>query len=43
MMRDLKFCLRMCAAFVAIMLILDIAQKWDDTETEHARVSMRNT
>jgi hypothetical protein len=40
---DLKFCLRMCAAFVVIVLILGIAQKWDDTETEHVRVSMRNT
>jgi hypothetical protein len=42
-MRDFKFCLRMCAAFVAIVLILGIAQKWDDAQTEHIRVSMRNT
>ncbi|MFM0689272.1 hypothetical protein PQQ77_25080 [Paraburkholderia strydomiana] len=43
MMRDLKFCLRMCAAFVAIFLILGIAQKWDDAETARVRVSMRKT
>jgi hypothetical protein len=42
-MRDLKFCLRMCAAFVAIVVILGMAQKWDDAQTEHVRVSMRNT
>jgi hypothetical protein len=42
-MRDLKFCLRMTAALVAIVVILGIAQKWDDAETEHVRVSMRNT
>jgi hypothetical protein len=42
-MRDLKFCLRMGAAFIAIVVILGIAQKWDDAETEHVRVSMRNT
>jgi hypothetical protein len=42
-MRDLKFCLRMCAAFVVIILILGITQKLDDAETEHVRVSMRNT
>jgi hypothetical protein len=33
----------MCAAFVAIVVILGIAQKWDDAQTEHVRVSMRNT
>ncbi|SDR47307.1 hypothetical protein [Paraburkholderia tuberum] len=42
-MRDLKFCLRMCAAFGAIVLILGVAQKWDDAQTESVRVSMRNT
>jgi hypothetical protein len=42
-MRDLKFVLRMCAAFIVIVLILGIAQKWDDADTERTRVSMRNT
>jgi hypothetical protein len=42
-MRDLKFFLRMCAAFIAIVLTLAIAQKWDGAETEHVRASMRNT
>lgn len=42
-MRDLKFGLRMCAAFIVIVITLGIAQKWDDAEAEHVRVSMRNT
>jgi hypothetical protein len=42
-MRDLKFCLRMVAAFIAIVVILGIAQKWDDADTEQVRASMRNT
>jgi len=42
-MRDLKFCLRMFAAFIAIVLVLGIAQKWDDADTDHVRASMRNT
>ncbi|MCX4154962.1 MULTISPECIES: hypothetical protein [Paraburkholderia] len=42
-MRDLKFLLRLCAAFVAIVLVLGLAQKWDDAQTEHVRASMRST
>ncbi|MFP4895618.1 hypothetical protein [Paraburkholderia sp. EG304] len=42
-MRDVKFCLRLCAAFVAIVVILGIAQKGDDEQTEQVRVSMPNT
>jgi hypothetical protein len=42
-MRDLKFCLRMCAAFVVIILILGVTKKWDDADTKRVRVSMRNT
>lgn len=40
-MRDIKFCLRMLAAFAVILAILAIAQKWDNAETEQVRVSMR--
>jgi hypothetical protein len=42
-MRDLKFCLRMFAAFIAIVLVLSIAQKWDDADTDHVRASIPNT
>lgn len=41
-MRDLKFLARMVFAFAAIVLVLGIAQKWDDTESMQVRVSMRN-
>lgn len=36
-MRDLKFIVRMCAAFVAIVLLLGVAQKWDGEQTDHVR------
>ncbi|MDR6447444.1 hypothetical protein J2794_003560 [Paraburkholderia terricola] len=42
-MADLKFFVRLVAAFVAIVVILGIAQKLGDAETEHISVSMRNT
>ncbi|MFM0210416.1 hypothetical protein PQQ96_23725 [Paraburkholderia sediminicola] len=43
-MRDIKFAVRMCAAFVAIVLILAKMQQWDDAETVHVRAVMaRNT
>jgi len=42
-MRDLKFLARLIFALTAIVLIMAITQKWDDAETEHVRISMRNT
>jgi hypothetical protein len=42
-METLKFGLRMCAAFVAIVVILGIAQKWDNDETTHVRAVYRGT
>lgn len=39
-METLKFGLRMCAAFVAIVAILALAQKWDGAETTHIRAVM---
>lgn len=39
-METIKFGLRMCLAFIAIVLILSIAQKWDDAETVHVRAVM---
>lgn len=39
-METIKFGLRMCAAFAAIVLILAVAQKWDDAETTHVRAVM---
>lgn len=42
-METFKFGLRMCAAFVAIVLVLALAQKWDEAQTEQVRASMRNT
>lgn len=38
-MRDLKFAARMIGAFIAIVLILGIAQKWDDEQDNHIRVT----
>jgi hypothetical protein len=42
-MRDLKFLARLVFALTAIVLILGVTNKWDAAETEHVRVSMRNT
>jgi hypothetical protein len=42
-MRDLKFLARLVFALTAIVLIMGATHKWDDAETEHVRVSMRNT
>ncbi|MGY6256573.1 hypothetical protein ACXIVK_24190 [Paraburkholderia caledonica] len=41
-MRDFKFAARMVFAFAAIVLVLGIAQKWDDAESMNVRVSMRS-
>ncbi|WP_454826072.1 hypothetical protein [Paraburkholderia xenovorans] len=42
-MRDLQFLARLIFALTAIVLILGVVHNWDDAETEHVRVSMRNT
>ncbi|MGF6764022.1 hypothetical protein P3T24_004353 [Paraburkholderia sp. GAS33] len=42
-METVKFGLRMCATFVAIVLILAMAQKWDNAETTHVRAVYRST
>jgi hypothetical protein len=38
-MRDLKFFARMIGAFIAIVLILGLAQKWDDAQDARIRVT----
>ena len=39
-MKDIKFALRMTAAFVVIVLILHFTQKWDEADSQRLRISM---
>lgn len=40
-MRDLlKLSGRMALAFVAIVLLLSVMQRWDDADTQRVRISM---
>jgi len=39
-MRDFKLFVRMLAAFIAIVLVMGLAQKWDDADTQRIRISM---